>query len=251
MKALGRRFELSTAEFDLSRHLSAALRPMSLLAALTAGGVAIVYLMGVAGILPETSGQILLGAMVLGLLAVIHRPIVVVAQEGHGTRAYWLHAVSTASAGILLAMLWDGATLVSLLMAWMSPLLLVPARVPRGRLVLPLALSVLATILVFVVSAQTGLPRMPAGTTASFATRLLVASMLVLFMLQFALTQVRRYKTLEARLVGSLVPIIAVPILFTTAIAAYNAFTSSQQQFQATLEAVASLKSGQVEELVN
>ena len=49
---------------------------------------------------------------------------------------------------------------------------------------------------------------------------------------------------------GSLVPIIAVPILFTTAVAAYNAFTSSQQQFRDTLEAVASLKTGQVDALV-
>ena len=100
------------------------------------------------------------------------------------------------------------------------------------------------------VTAQTGVPRLPAGTTGSFAARLLVASMLVLFLLQFTLTQVRHYTTLESRLVGSLVPIIAVPIVFTTAIAAYNGYTSSQQQFQDTLQAVTSLKAGQMQRLV-
>jgi GAF domain-containing protein/HAMP domain-containing protein len=251
MKALGTRFELSSREFDLSRHLSVALRPFSLLAGLTAAGVAAVYLMGLAGVLPGLGWQLLLGAVLLGLLAALHRPIANLARNGHGTQAYWLHAILTAAVSIGLALLWDGSALVSVLMAWIAPVLLIPAHLPRGRMVGPFVLSAAATVLVFVVAAQTGFARLPADTTGSFAARLLVASMLVLFVLQFTLTQVRRYTTLEGRLVGSLVPIIAVPIVFTTAIAAYNAFTSSQQQFQDTLEAVASLKAGQVEGLVN
>ncbi len=177
-------------------------------------------------------------------------PITALARDGKGTRAYWLHAGVTAAVGICLAFLWDGVALVSVLLAWIGPLLLLPTRLPRRRLLGRFALSGGATIVVIVVAVRPACRACPPNNIGSFAAQLLVASMLVLFMLQFTLTQVRTYKTLEGRLVGSLVPIIAVPILFTTVIAAYNAFTSSQQQFEDTLEAVASLKAGQVQELV-
>jgi GAF domain-containing protein/HAMP domain-containing protein len=247
MSALGTRFESSTKEIGLSRLMAEALRPMSLLAGLTAGGVAAVYLMGLVGILPGLGWQLLVGAILLGLMALGHLPIVQLARDGKGTRAYWWHAGILTALGISLALLWDGAALVCILMVWASPLLLIPAMLPRRRLIPPFALSAAATILIIVIQGQPSLLRLPSSSTGSFAARLLVASMLVLFVVLFFVTQVRRYRTLESRLVGSLVPIIAVPVLLTTLIAAYNAFLSSQQQFQNTLEAVASLKAGQLE----
>ena len=43
MTALGARFETTTRETGLSQHLTAALRPFSLLTGLTAAGVLLVY----------------------------------------------------------------------------------------------------------------------------------------------------------------------------------------------------------------
>jgi GAF domain-containing protein/HAMP domain-containing protein len=244
------RFDTSSREVDLSHLLSAAFRPISLLAGLTAAGVLLVYLMGLSGILPALGWQLPVGAVLLGLLAWLHAPIATLARNGKGTRAFWLHAATMTAGGIALALLWDGVALVSVLMAWTAPLLLLPARLPRRRMIRPVVLSALATILILFLAARPLVARLPSNSTGSLAAVLLVASMLVLLLLQYSLTHVRRYHTLEGRLVGSLVPIIAVPILFTTAIAAYNAFSSGRQQFEDTLEAVTTLKSGQLEDLI-
>jgi hypothetical protein len=88
MQATGSRLESSSTETDLSRHLSAALRPLSLLGGLTAAGVFVVYLMGLVGILPGLGWQLPAGALLLGLFAWVHVPIVSLASNGKGTRAY-------------------------------------------------------------------------------------------------------------------------------------------------------------------
>ena len=61
---------------------------------------------------------------------------------------------------------------------------------------------------------------------------------------------IKNLRTLQNRLVVSFIFIITVPIIFTTAISVYNAFTNSQNQFQDTLQAVSSLKQNQLDNTI-
>jgi len=240
----------STLEDRFSGYLSMALRPMPLLAGLTAGGLAVIYAMALFGIMEPLGWQLPAAAVLLLAVALLHRPIVEMARRGHGLRAFWIHSAVTVAAGLGLAFLWDGASFLTILTAWIAPIISMPARLPRRRYAPVLVLSVVGTAVILLAANQPGLARLPSNTGGSIAAVLLVTSMVVLFILQVIATQAFRYRALESRLIGSLVPIIAVPILFTTSIAAFNAFTSSQQQFHNSLEAVSSLKRGQLNAIV-
>ncbi|MFH1186236.1 MAG: GAF domain-containing protein [Chloroflexota bacterium] len=234
----------------MSSYLSAALRPLPLLAGLTAAGLALIYVMGLFGILEPLGWQLLAAALLLLVVAFVHGPILDETRRGQGLRAFFMHASATVAAGLVLALLWDGVAPVAILMAWIAPAICVPAGIPRQRYLAAAALSLVATAIILVVASQPAFPRLPSNTTGSFAARLLLASMVILFILQVIATQAIRYRQLQTRLIVSLVPIIAVPILFTTTISAYNALTTSQQQFRNSLEAVSSLKRGQLNAVV-
>jgi GAF domain-containing protein/HAMP domain-containing protein len=206
--------------------------------------------MGLLGIVPPLGWQLLAAALLLAVLALMHRPIIDMARRGQGWPAYMLHAIVMVLAAVVLTLIWDRVAPLAILMAWTAPAICIPAGIPRSRYLISAAFSLVASVIILVLSSMPVFSRLPFNTTGSFAASLLLVSMVILFILLVLATQAVRYRTLQARLTGSLVPIIAVPILFTSAIAAYNALTTSQQQFRSSLEAVASLKSGQLATIV-
>lgn len=237
------------AQEKLSEYLTAALRPVPLLAGLTGVGLFVIYVMGAVGVLERLGWQLLIAGVMMLIIAVLHRAVLRVAQRGEGARAYVYHALITVFASIGLALLWEGAAPVAILIAWLAPAICIPARVPRRLYAGSILLSLVATLVALWLAGRPLLPRLAAGSSGSVAALLLVASMVILFAMLVLATQAIRYRALETRLVGTLVPIIAVPILLTTTIAAYNAFTTSQQQFVNTLQAVSSLKRSQLDTL--
>jgi len=240
----------STVEGRLSGYLSTALRPLPLLAALTAAGLVVVYAMGLFGIVEPLGWQLLAAAILLLAVAALHGGIIDLSRRGHGSQAYIIHAIVTVALGLALAFIWDGVAPLAILIAWMAPIIAIPAGMPRQRYIASAALSLVASAIIVWVASRPALPRLASNTTGSFAAILLVTSMVILFIMLVLATQAIRYRTLQGRLAGTLVPIIAVPILFTTSIAAYNALTTSQQQFRNSLEAVSSLKLGQLNAIV-
>jgi GAF domain-containing protein/HAMP domain-containing protein len=227
--------------------MATALRPMPLLAGLTAAGLGAIYLMGLIGVLDPLGWQLLAMAILLVTVGLMHRAILDVAHAGKGLRAFALHAAVMTFSAVVLALLWESAAVLAILAAWIAPGITYPARLPRRPYYGSIAASALATALIIAVSIRPVLPRMASNTTAGFAALLLLAGMLLLFVMLVVATQAIRYRSMQSRLMGTLVPIIAVPILFTTAIAAFNSLTSSQQQFQDSLQAVSSLKRGQMD----
>jgi GAF domain-containing protein/HAMP domain-containing protein len=237
-------------EERVSGYMRAALRPIPLLAGLAAGSVALIYLMGILGVLESLGWQMLVAALVLLAVAVLHRFILRLAERGRGVRAYLLHAVVTVGAGLALTFLWAGVTPLNVLIAWIAPAIGAPARIPRRSFLSSVGLSVAGTLAILLAEFRPVLPRMRLESTGGFAAVLLVGGLVVLYILLIITTQGIRFRLLETRLVGTLLPILAVPILFTTVIAALNAFTTSQEQFRNSLEAVSSLKRGQLSDIV-
>jgi GAF domain-containing protein/HAMP domain-containing protein len=242
---------LSRLEQDrIALYLSTALQPMPLLAALSAFGLVVIYVMGLLRVLDPLGWQLLFAALMLLLIGFGHRPILDAARAGFGVRAFAMHAAVMVLLGIGLALVWDGVAPLAILAAWVAPIICIPVGIPRRPYLAAIAASLVASVMILVLAARPILPRLQSNTTGSFAAVLLITSVVILFIMLVIATQAIRYRTLENRLVGTLVPIIAVPILFTTSIAAFNALSSSQQQFRNSLEAVSSLKRGQLNTII-
>lgn len=250
MNTSAKTLESWNTEDRIATHLQSVLQPLPLLSGLTAAGLLIIFWMGRARILETLGWPLVAAAAVMVLIAAAHLAIIGLAARGAGTSAYLLHSVATVAAAVLLTLVWQGIALVALLVAWITPATSIRGPIPRRSLIISIILSFLGTVLILWFDANPILQRMTSATTASFSAVLLLTSMVVLFLIVTIVTQIMRYRTLQARLVGSLVPIIAVPILFTTSVSAYNALTTNQQQMGDTLQAVTSLKRGQLDTFV-
>jgi GAF domain-containing protein/HAMP domain-containing protein len=236
-------------EEKISEYLRIILQPVPLLAGLTGAGLLALYLLSFFGVLEPIGWPLLAASGIVLAMAAAHLGIVRVARRSQGLVAYGLYAMATAAAALGLVLVWQGIALVAALLAWLAPGTTTRARIPRNPLIASIALGLVATGAIFWMDAHPILPRMQSGTTGGFAAVLLLASMIALFGLVTITTQAVRYETLQSRLVGSLVPIVAIPILFTTSISAFNALTTNQQQFGSTLQAVSSLRKGQLDAL--
>jgi len=234
-------------EGAFGRHLLGVMRPLPLMAVLTAAGFVILHVLGLAGIFEPLGWQMLAGAAVMLLVAAAAAAILGRLRSGREAGAYLLYAGVTCVAGLLYSILWQGAAPGAMLMAWIAPLTCFGAGTPRRQLLPSLWASGIVTAASLWLAFRPTAWQLASNTTGSFAALLLLVSMLALYALVALTTQVIRYRTLQARLVGSLLPIIAIPIVFTTSVAAFSAVSSNQKQLGDTLQAVASLKRGQLD----
>ena len=243
-------FESAAIDKRVGDYLLAVLQPLPLLAGLTALGFLILYTLGLARVMEGLSWPMLAATALIALLAVAAAAIIGVARRGRGLLAYWLYASVTNAAALALAVIWQGIALVAILMAWIAPLTCIAAQLPRRRLLGSVVLSGVVSIGILILGSVPMAWRLGNNTTGSFSGLLLLASMLTLFGLVAVSSQMIRYRSLQTRLVTSLLPIIAIPILFTTSVAAFSALSTNQQQLRGTLQAVASLKRGQLDGVV-
>ncbi|MFN2119665.1 MAG: hypothetical protein ACK2T0_04695 [Anaerolineales bacterium] len=240
-------FDLRRDPDGQARNLAGVLAPLPLMAGLTGAGFVILYALGLAGVFEPLGWQMLAAAGVMVIVAAAAVAILARLRAGRRAGAYLLYAGITCLSAIVFSIIWQGVAPAAILMAWIAPLTCIGAATPRRQLVPSLATSGVATAMALWFAFRPAPWQLASNTTGSFAGLLLLVSMLALFALVALSTQVIRYRTLQARLVGSLLPIIAIPIIFTTSVSAFSAVTSNQQQLGDTLQAVASLKRGQLD----
>jgi GAF domain-containing protein/HAMP domain-containing protein len=234
------------------RRLIGVLGPLPLMAGLTAAGFVVLYGLGLAGVFEPLGWQLLAGAGILALVALAAAAILGRLRTGSGeASAYLLYAGTTCAAAVLFSLLWQGVLLGAALMAWIAPLTCIGAGIPRRRLLPSLVASATVTALAFWLAFRPAVWQLASNSTGGFAAVLLLVSMLALFALVAVTTHIIRYRTLQSRLTGSLLPIIAIPIIFTTSVSAVSAVTSNQNQLGDTLQAVASLKRGQLDTITH
>ena len=141
-------------------------------------------------------------------------------------------------------------TPVAILIVWIAPLAAVVARMRRGHLIATGIFSALCTIAILWLNATPWLERLSADSPAGLTAIILLASTVVLFVLGTLIVRLVHYQSVQGRLVVSFVLIITVPVVFATAISAFTAYSNSQSQFGDSLQAITSLKQGQIDTTV-
>ncbi len=237
-------------EADLGESLLAIVGSIPLLSILLGIGFLAIYLLASFGILGSPAWQLLAVTGVVLFVAGSHLQIIRLARQERGIFAFWLYSLTMAIAGILFVFFWQDALIVAILLAWVPPLTSIVLRMRRLHLLVAALVAAITTAVIIWLNSNAPFERLSTGNPAGFTALILLAGTVVLFIFTTIISRLLRYRTLQSRLIVSFIFIIAVPILFTTAISAFNAFTNSQNQFSDTLQAISSLKQDQVDTLL-
>src|SRR5512140_2606626 len=233
----------ATAE-RLGDLLVATVRYIPLLTLLLALGLLGVYALAQYNILGQPAQQLLIAAGISLGVGLAHVPLGRIRTLVRGGRVWVALSIFWALLAIWsvsIVLLWESVAPVAVVMAWVSLLVLLAAGV-RGRWLLGIAAAslVLSAALVWL-GANPPFARLTTGNPAGLAAVVLLASTVVLFVLGTIVARLFRYRSVQGRLVTAFTLIMAVPVLFTTAVAALTSYNNSQSQFRDTLQAVSTL----------
>ena len=232
-------------EENFSDFLFAIVQYIPLLSTFLSIGFLIIYLLARIGISGNPDWQLLAVTCVVLLLTASTLLVVQLLHQKRGLYAYWLFSIIMAVASVLFDLFWQDIFIVAILLAWIAPLILIASRMHRNQMVIAILISAATTAIVILLNGTPPFKRLSNTNPAAFTALILLASTVVLFILTTIVARIIPYRTLQNRLIVSFIFIITIPILFTTAISAYNAFTNSQSQFSDTLQSISSLKQDQ------
>ena len=250
MKQMLDRSENEVANERLGELLVSTLRYIPLLTMLVGIGFLLVYTLARVGLIGDPVWQLLAVTGVILFLTAAILPIINLARNQDGIFAYWLYVSVMSLAALLLVLFWQDILVIALLIAWMAPLTLVNGGLRRSYTLLSGLISALTSVLILWLNAHPVLERLSKSNPAGLTALILLASTIILFILTTFLSRFLRFRTLQARLVISFIIIITVPIIFTTGISVFNAFTNSENQFADTLQAISSLKQDQMDTVI-
>lgn len=231
----------------LGEFLPATVRYVPLLTSLLALGLLGIYALARAGFLGAPAWQVYAAAgvsLAVGLPQMLIRGLV---RRGREVAALWVFWALMGIWAVSVVLLWNAVAPVGVLMAWVAFVVALAARVRGRRLAILAAASAILSLCILWINTHPWFDRLTTANAAGLAALIVVVSTVILFVLGTVVVRLFRYRSVQGRLVTALTLIMAVPVLFTTGIAAITASTNSQSQFRDSLQAVASLKLDQID----
>lgn len=233
-------------EARLGEILVATFRYIPLLTGLLALALLGLYAVSRSGLLGEPAWQIGAVAVASGLVGILHFPLRIVARRGRGRLALWLFWGILAIWNLSIMLLWDAAAPAAIIMAWVAFLVAFAAGI-RGRRLLVIGIaSVALSAVIAWLAVKPPFDRLTTANPAGLAAVILLSSTVLLFVLGTIVVRLFKYRSVQSRLVVTFTLMLAIPVLFTTAVSATTAYTNSETQFGDSLKAVTALKSDQL-----
>lgn len=218
--------------------------------AATGLGLIAIFLLTQFGILGDPVPQLLYIGIITLLFAIAEIPLLALAQRSHGLAATFLGSVIAGIFAILLTLFWQGIVPVTILIAWATPLIALRSGMPRRySLLLSLVLVVIVGAIVSV-NANPSLERLQNDNSAAIASIVFLAATGCLLLTITSISQNRRFRSIQRLLLTSFIIIVAIPIVMTAILAVIGAYANSQTQTFNTLQAIATLKQNQIENLL-
>ncbi len=234
----------------LGELLTATVRYIPLLTALLTLGLLGVYGLAQAHILGQPSPQLLMAAGVSLGVGLAHLGINTLVRQGRTWIALCVFWVLLGVWSVSIVLLWEAVTPVAVVMAFVAFLVVLAGGV-RGRWLLGTGAASLAVALGLIwLNGHPSGGRLTTANPAGLAAIVLLGSTAILFILGTIVVRLFRYQSVQSRLVTAMALIMAVPVIFTTAISAVTATTNSQVQLRDTLQAMSSLRRLQIDTIV-
>ena len=244
-------YQDTAASQRLGELLLGTVRYIPLLTALLALGLLGIHALTQYGLLGTPAPQLLIVAGISVGIGLPHLLIPWLIRRGRVWLALAIFGALLAVWGVSVAVLWEASAPVAIIMAWVQFAVVLAARV-RGRWLAGVTAASLGfTALDTWLNYHPLVDRLATANPAGLAAVVLLASTSILFVLGTIVIPLFRYRSVQGRLVTAFTLIMAVPVLFTSAISAVTAYTNSQAQFRASLQAVSSLKKAQIDAVVH
>ena len=218
--------------------------------AVTGIGFIAIYLLTQLDILGDPAPQLLYIGSITLLFAIAEIPVLALARQKNGIVATFLGSGIAGVFAILLAMFWEGILPVAILISLPTPFIALRSGMPRKyafNLVLLLAIIIGAIVSV---SSISSVERLQNNTAAAIASVVFLGATGFLLITITNISQNRRFKSIQGLLLTSFIIIVTIPILMTAVLSAVGANTNSQTQTFNTLQAIATLKQNQIENLL-
>lgn len=200
-------------------------------------------------ILGAPAPQLLYIGSITLLFAIAEIPILALAQRNNGLAATFLGTAIAGVFAILLTMLWQGILIVAILIALPTPITALRTGIPRRYAFNLLLLVAVIVAGILWVDANPSMERLQNNTSAAIASIVFLGATGVLLI---TITNISsgRFKSIQGLLLTSFIIIVTISILMTAGLSAIGAYTNSQTQTFNTLQAIATLKQDQIENLL-
>jgi GAF domain-containing protein/HAMP domain-containing protein len=218
--------------------------------AVTGMGFIAIFLLTRFGILGEPVPQLFYVGTITVLLALAEIPLQALAQQGRGVAATLLGSLLTAIFAVFLTLFWDGIVPIALLIALATPLLSLRSGLPRRHILLFFLLVAITIAGILSVDANPPLVRIQNNSLPAVASIVYLLATSLLLATIASIVQSRKFRSVQSLLLTSLILIVTIPILMTVILSAIGAFSNSQTQTFNTLQAIATLKKNQIENLL-
>ncbi len=217
-------------------------------------GLMAIFLLTLLNILGEPAPQLLyIGALTL-LYAVAEIPVLALAQQNKGIAANVYATIIGGLFAVFVTFLWQGITAAAILIAAVTPILAFRNGMPRKYISTFLVLFAVALGGIFYADSYANLKspveRLQSSSTAAMASVVFLLAAALLLLTITAISQNRKYRSLQGLLLRSFVIIVTIPTVMTAVLSAIGAYAQNQVQTYSTLEAITTLKLNQVESLL-
>ena len=213
-------------------------------------GFIAISLLARAGILGEPAPQLMYVGGITLLLALAELFGLTLAQQNRGILAGLYSAAVLGLFGILLTFFWQRIGLIVILIAAIQLVMTIRHGLPRKyipRLLLILASALLA---ILYVDRNSPLDRLSNSSPAAIAGIVFLIATSLLLVTITAISQNRRFRSLQGLLLVSFLMIVMIPTVMTAILSGVGAYSHNQTQTYDTLEAIAILKANQLETLL-
>jgi GAF domain-containing protein/HAMP domain-containing protein len=218
--------------------------------AATGLGLIAIFLLTQFGILGDPVPQLLYIGIITLLFAIAEIPLLALAQRSHGLAATFLGSVIAGIFAILLTLFWQGIVPATILIALATPLIALRSGMPRRYSLLLLLVLVVIVGAIASVNANPSLERLQNDNSAAIASIVFLAATGCLLLTITSISQNRTFRSIQRLLLTSFIIIVAIPIVMTAILAVIGAYANSQTQTFNTLQAIATLKQNQIENLL-
>jgi GAF domain-containing protein/HAMP domain-containing protein len=218
--------------------------------AVTGMGFVAIFLLTQFGILGDPAPQLLFIGSITLLFAVAEIPVLALAKQNRGMTATLLGSGLAGVFAILLTLLWQGIVPVAILIGLATPVLALRKRPHPKHTFVVLGLLALSVAGILFVNANSPLERLQNNTAAAIASIVFFGATGLLLVTITNVSQNRKFRSIQRLLLTSFIVIVTIPILMTAVLSAIGAYTNSQTQTFNTLQAIATLKENQIENLL-
>jgi len=241
--------DIKTLNERLGQTFYSSRRYNPVLLGVTGIGFIAIFLFTRYGILGESAPQLLYIGILTLLYAVAELPALALAQQNKGIAANLYGTVVGGLFAVIVTSWWQGITVITILVAAVTPVLAFRAGMPR-KYVPTLLLLLVAAIGAILYIERNTVDRLQNSNSAAIASIVFFLSTTLLLLTITIVSQNRRFKSLQSLLLASFVMIVTIPTVMTAILSAVGAYANSQAQTLNTLQTITTLKRNQIEALL-